>query len=130
MYIPLLKSLPIETPVPVAATRRARDLAAALMLCGGVLNIAQLWLFPLGGTTIVASVFGLMYLLVFLGLAGQSRFTLWLAVLIPGLGVVAGVARYVSPAPAEIALVNVALNLTVIIICAGILIRTRHVQMD
>ena len=116
--------------MPPVATRRARDLAAALMLCGGVLNIAQLWLFPLSGTTIVASVFGLMYLLVFLGLAGQSRFTLWLAVLIPGLGLAAGVARYLSPDPGEITLVNVALNLAVIIICAGILVRTRHAQMD
>jgi hypothetical protein len=116
--------------VPVAATRRARDLAAALMLCGGVLNIAQLWLFPLNGTSIIAAVFGLMYLLIFLGLAGQSRFTLWLAVLIPGLGVAAGVARYLSPEPASIALVNVGLNMTVIIICVTILLRTRHAQMD
>ncbi len=116
--------------MPLAATRRARDLAAALMLGGGVLNIAQLWFFPLAGTTIVAAVFGLMYLLIFLGLAGQSRLTLWLAVIIPGIGVAAGIARYVSPDPAEIALVNVALNLTVIIICATILLRTRHADMD
>lgn len=116
--------------MPLAATRRARDLAAALMLCGGVLNIAQLWLFPLTGTTIIAAVSGLMYLLIFLGLAGQSRFTLWLAVFIPGVGVAAAIARYLSADPANIALVNVGLNLTVIIICVTILLRTRHEQMD
>lgn len=114
----------------VFETRWLRDLAAALMLLSGVTHVAQLWLYALSAASMFAALFGMFYFLIALGLAGKSRFTLWLGVAIPALGVIAGIQRYLSPETVDLGRLNVAINLTVIIICGQVLFRTRHARMD
>ncbi len=114
----------------VFETRKFRDLAAALMLLAGVSHVAQLWLYPLDGTTMIAALFGVFYFLLALGLAGQSRFSLWVGVCIPGIGAAGGIQRYLSPAAVGMTLPNVFINLLVIALCAYILFHTRHSDMD
>jgi len=116
--------------MPVFKTRKLRDLAAALMLLAGITHVGQLWFYSLSGTTIFAALFGMFYFLIALGLAGKSRFSLWVAVMIPALGVVGGTQRYISPSPVELTLLNVAINLLVIFLCLYTLYRTRHSEMD
>lgn len=116
--------------MPVFETRKFRDLAASLMLLAGITHVAQLWFYTLSGTTIFAALFGMFYFLIALGLAGRSRFTLWTGVMIPGLGVAAGIQRYLGPSPVNLTLLNVAINLLVIILCGYTLFRTRHSEMD
>ena len=101
--------------MPVVETRKVRDLAAALMLLAGITHVAQLWIYPLDGATIFAALFGMFYFLIALGLAGRSRFSLWVGVVIPALGISAGIDRYLSPSPVDLSQVNVAINLLVVI---------------
>ena len=74
--------------------------------------------------------FGTIYFLIALGLAGRSRFSLWVGVVIPALGISAGIDRYLSPSPVDLGLVNVAINLLVVILCGYTLFRTRHSDME
>jgi hypothetical protein len=116
--------------MPVFETRKFRDLAAALMLLAGVTHVAQLWLYALSGTTVLAALLGMFYFLIALGLAGRSRFSLWVGVMIPGLGAAAGLQFYLSRPPVELTLLNVCINSLVVILCAYTLFRTRHAEMD
>ena len=111
-------------------SRKLRDLAAGLMVLSGTTHSAQLWLYPLSGTTVMAAVFGLMFFLLSLGLAGQSRFSLWMGVCLPGVGVINGLQRYLSPQAVEMGVFNIAINLMVLILCAQVLHRTRHMDME
>ena len=100
------------------------------MLLAGVLHVAQLWIYQLSADTLIAAVFGMFYFLIALGLAGRSRFTLWIGVVVPAIGTWADIERYLSADPVNLVLVNVAINLMVIVLCGYTLIRTRHSQMD
>jgi hypothetical protein len=116
--------------MPVFETRKLRDLAAALMLLAGITQVAHLWLYTLTGTTIVTAMFGVVYFLIALGLAGKSRFSLWVAVIIPALAVVTGMLRQTWSAPIDLNLLNVSINLLVLFLCGYTLYRTRHSEMD
>jgi hypothetical protein len=115
--------------MPVLETRKLRDLAAALMLLAGITHVAQLWIYTLGGTTIFAAMFGVVYFLIALGLAGNSRFTLWLGVIIPALAVVAGEPHQPSSV-VNLTPLNLGINSVVLFLCGYTLYRTRHSEMD
>ena len=68
-------------------TRFIRNLAAILITVSGVSHIAGLWFLDLGNKTLLSTLFGAVYLYIGLGLFGQSRFTLFLAMVIPAGGV-------------------------------------------
>jgi len=110
----------------VTAARTSRNLAAALILLSGLSHISQLWFSPLGSTALLTALSGVFYLLIGLGLAGQSRFTLWLAIVIPSLGLSAGVLRYQNYEPKLTTLVHVTINLLVVALCAYTLYCSRQ----
>ncbi len=57
-----------------------RRLAALLTCCCGLWLVAGLWLTPLTVSSVMDALYGSAYLLIAIGLAGQSRFVLWLAI--------------------------------------------------
>lgn len=116
--------------MPVHATRKLRNLTAALMGLSGFTHIAQLWLFDLDTASLVGAASGVVYLLIALGLAGHSRFTLWIAVLIPGIGVAAAFMGYFTLSVPPLTLFHITLNGLIILFSLYILFRTRHAQMD
>ena len=116
--------------MPVFETRKLRDLAAALMLLAGITHVAQLWIYALSGSTIFAAMFGMVYFLIALGLAGKSRFSLWTGVIMPALAVLAGEQRHTGPSPVDLSLLNLGINLSVLCLCGYTLYRTRHSDMD
>jgi hypothetical protein len=116
--------------VPVVATRKLRNISALLMLAEGFTHIGQLWLFKLDSTVVYAALFGVVYLLIALGLAGHSRFTLWIGVVVPALGAYGGYLRYNIFEPELLTLVHISASMLVVAICAYILFRTRHASMD
>ena len=102
--------------MPVLETRKLRDLSAALMLLAGITHVAQLWIYTLSGATIFAAMFGMVYFLIALGLAGNSRFTLWTGVIIPALAVVAG-EPHQPPSTLDLAPLNLGINILVLFLC-------------
>ena len=56
--------------MPVFATRKLRNIGAALMLLSGLIHIGSLWFNELNSVTLVVASFGVFYFLIGLGLAG------------------------------------------------------------
>lgn len=60
-----------------------RLLAAALVTCSGVTRIGSLWFRELTEHAVLSLLVGAVYLIIAIGLFGQSRFTLFVAMLVP-----------------------------------------------
>ncbi len=73
--------MPITTK-PSLSAHALRQLTATLMALCGLWQVTGLWLNPLSATSVVEALCGAVYLLVAVGLAGQSRFALWLAIVV------------------------------------------------
>ena len=115
--------------MPVYATRKLRNLAAAAMLVSGVSHVAQLWLQPLSATVVYGAFLGGAYLLTGLGLSGHSRLSLWLAVMLPA-GELASSAVALIDMPAETLVWHGLLAAVVLAASLTILVKTRNVVMD
>lgn len=116
--------------MPVYETRRLRNLAAALMLLSGLTHSAQLWLTELGATAVTSALVGLFYLLVALGLSGQSRFSLWAGLLVPITGSLATAGQWADASSQALPAWHLLVDILVIGLCAYVLFRTRHELMD
>jgi hypothetical protein len=112
------------------AARRLRNLAATLLLLSGCTHIAQLWFVQLDGIALLGALLGVIYLLTSLGLAGRSRFSLWVAAILPLLGAAAGVTVLDKGEPAYLMYWHLAADVTAAVLSGSILVRTRFVEMD
>lgn len=65
------------------STNTIRGLAALLSCFAGLALIAGLWLRDLSGMVVIDAVGGAIYLLLALGLLGNSRFSLFMGIAIP-----------------------------------------------
>lgn len=70
----------MNRPRPASTPRR---LAALLCSLAGVALIAGLWLRDISGLVVIDAVAGAIYLLLALGLLGNSRFSLFMGIAIP-----------------------------------------------
>jgi hypothetical protein len=116
--------------VPVYATRRIRNFAATLMLLSGLSHVGQLWLVKLDSQAMLAALVGMLYLLIGLGLSGQSRFTLWIACALPAAAAAFGLSMLVDNMRQPLLIWHVAADALVATLCMYILFRTRHADMD
>ena len=116
--------------MPVYATRKLRNTAAALMLLSGLTHVGQLWFNVLDGEVIIAALLGMFYLLISLGLSGQSRFSLWIAVLLPATGAFLASPRVLANPQQALLLWHILADLGVVLLCLYILFKTRHAEMD
>ena len=64
-------------------TALLRNLAAILITLSGTGQVAALWLRELNGAAVTDALLGAVYLIIGIGLFGQSRFTLFTAIVIP-----------------------------------------------
>jgi hypothetical protein len=102
-----------------------RNTAAAMMCLSGLVHIGSLWFRDISGTTLIAALFGGAYLLIGIGLYGVSRFTLSLAVLVPGIGTWLAL-RHIAPGNmSSLAIAQILTNIVVIVLCAAVLYRVR-----
>lgn len=62
---------------------RLRNLAALLICLSGVGLVAMLWFRELTETAVIDALIGFSYLVIGIGLLGQSRFTLFVAIAVP-----------------------------------------------
>ncbi|MEM8661834.1 MAG: hypothetical protein AAGF35_13195 [Pseudomonadota bacterium] len=65
---------------------RIRVLTALLILASGGGQVALLWLQDLDPNILIGAFLGVVYIIIGLGLLGQSRFTLFVAVVVPLAG--------------------------------------------
>jgi len=69
--------------MPVLYTTSLRMLIATLMAASGAARIASLWFRDLDERAVAAVLLGAVYLVIAIGLFGQSRFTLFVAIVVP-----------------------------------------------
>ena len=100
---------------------RLRNLAALLVTLSGIGQVAMLWFRPLTGPVIIDAVIGFTYIIIGIGLQGQSRFTLFVAIAVPAT--VAALILNGQPLEtmASLQRTRLALDLAVIL-CAGIVL--------
>jgi len=101
-----------------------RNTAATLMCLSGTLQIAALWLRELNGTALADGLWGTVYLLIGIGLFGQSRFSLFMAMLFPAAAT--GILLYTIPQPDQVYTLRIAVDVVVVLLCAIVLWETRH----
>ena len=110
------------TPAPT----RIRALAATLISASGVAHIAALWFRDLTLEALLAALVGTAYIIIGVGLFGQSRFTLFAAMIIPAAGSALLLQHYDLSQLNEPRLLGLTVNALVIVICAGVLWRVRN----
>ena len=62
---------------------RLRLLAAILITVSGIVQVAMLWFRDLTGAALIDAMTGVVYIIIGIGLQGQSRFTLFVAIAVP-----------------------------------------------
>ena len=101
-----------------------RNTAATLMCLSGILQIAALWLRELTGAALVDGLWGTVYLVIGLGLFGQSRFSVFMAILMPSAAT--GALFYTLGQPQQMYNLRIAVDAIVVLLCAMVLWETRH----
>ena len=101
-----------------------RFTAATLMCLSGLGQIAALWLRELTGTALVDGLLGTVYLVIGIGLFGHSRFSLFMAIVVPVTVTV--LLLYTVPQPAPVYMLRIAVNTAVIMLSAIVLWQVRH----
>lgn len=66
---------------------RTRNTAATLLTLSGLSHIAELWFRDISDSALTGALFGSLCLIIGIGLYGQSRFTLFMAIVVPAVGV-------------------------------------------
>ena len=94
------------------------------MCLSGIGHIAALWLRALTGTALTDGLWGTAYLVTGIGLFGQSRFSLVMAVVIPVAAT--SVLFYTVPRPEAAYTLRMAIDAAVVLLCAIVLWQTRH----
>ena len=105
-----------------------RVLAASVLCLLGTAHIAFLWHRELTTTAILDALLGAIYIIIALGLFGQSRFSLFLAILIPAAA--AAVLYYTLPQPEQAQQMRMGLNLSVAFLSAVVLWNVRNIPSE
>jgi hypothetical protein len=101
-----------------------RAIAASLMCLSGLGQIAALWLRELTGTALADGLLGTVYLVTGIGLFGHSRFSLFMAIVIPAAA--SAVLLYTVPRPEPVYTLRIAVDAAIILLSAMVLWQTRH----
>ena len=104
---------------------RLRVLAAMLIMASGVGQVALLWFRDLTADTLTGAFVGVVYIIIGIGLLGQSRFTLFVAIVIP-LAAAALLLNVVpGGAPGTLQIIRLVVDLIVVICSTLVLANTR-----
>ena len=105
---------------------RTRNVAATLLTLSGISHIANLWFTDIDGTALGGALFGALYIIIGIGLYGQSRFALFLAIVIPAGGAWL-ILTHTPLAPyGALERSQLAVDLIVIVLCTRVLIAVRN----
>ena len=96
------------------------------MTLSGISHIGQLWIDDIQLSVLVSALFGAVYLFIGIGLYGQSRFTLFMAIVIPGIGAVLALTNYELSSFSALGLSQLGVDFIVILLSAIVLFRVRN----
>ncbi|MCB1843627.1 MAG: hypothetical protein KDI09_11740 [Halioglobus sp.] len=105
-------------------THGLRLYAAILTTLSGAAQVATLWLRNLDAAAVLAALLGATYLIIGIGLFGRSRFSLFVAIAVPGTAAAALLHCIGTPAPAN--LLRIAVDGLIVLLSATVLWRVRH----
>jgi hypothetical protein len=98
---------------------RLRNLAALLITLSGTGQVAMLWFRELTGSAVVDAMMGVTYIIIGIGLQGQSRFTLFVAIVVPAIAASFVLNTTPDGALSKLQMVRLAMDAAVIL-CASI----------
>ena len=101
-----------------------RHTAATLMCLSGLGQIAALWLRELTETTLADGLLGTVYVITAIGLFGHSRFSLFVAIVIPATA--SAVLLYTVPQPEDVYMLRSAVDMAIVVLSAIVLWQVRH----
>lgn len=104
---------------------RLRNLAAFLITLSGVGQVAMLWFRELNGDAVVDAVIGFTYIIIGIGLQGQSRFTLFVAIAVPAAAAAYVMENIANNGPGSLQVTRLVLDLLVVICSTVVLANTR-----
>ena len=105
--------------MPTKFVSLLRNGAAILITLSGTGLIAALWLRDLTGAALTDALLGAVYLIIGIGLFGQSRFTLFMAIVVPAIA--AGLLFYAFPDPGQVHTARLAID-AVVVLCSTIVL--------
>ncbi len=105
--------------------RRIHTLAGMLMIISSVTHVLQLKVYPLEHHVIGAAAFGIIYFFIGLFLLRRNRLAFWMGAILPSIGGVLGVYRFLWLHPNPFTIFHVAIDLVVVPICIYNLKRKR-----
>lgn len=97
--------------------QRVRKVCAILMLVSGVTHNVQLLVYGTESVVIVSAIFGASYFLIGLLLLGKTRLALGLGTILPAVGGVLGVYRFVHLQRNPFSVFHVLIDLAVVPCC-------------
>lgn len=101
-----------------------RNTAATLMCLSGIGQISALWLRELTSAALADGLLGSVYLITGIGLFGISRFSLFMAIVIPAAA--SGMLFYTEPQPGQIYDLRIAVDAMIVLLSATTLWQVRH----
>jgi hypothetical protein len=104
---------------------RLRVLAAVLITLSGIGQVALLWFRELTGANLLGAFVGVVYIIIGIGLQGQSRFTLYVAVVVPIAAAVLLLDTSPSAPLDTLRIFRLAMDLLVVLCSALVLTHTR-----
>jgi len=114
-------SLVTRTP-----TSFLRQVAATLMCLSGAGQVAALWFRALDGVAVADALSGCVYLVVGIGLFGQSRLSLFLGIVIAATAI--GLIHHLAPEPVQAYRLRTTIDGFIIVFCAIALWRVRRLD--
>jgi hypothetical protein len=101
-----------------------RATAASLMCLSGLGQIAALWLRELTGSALADGLLGTVYLVTGIGLFGHSRFSLFMAIVIPATA--SAVLLHSAPLTGPVYTLRIAVDVAIVLLSAVVLWQVRH----
>ena len=105
---------------------RLRNIAATLLTLSGISHIALLWIRDIDLPLLVSVSFGAIYLFIGIGLYGQSRFALFTAIIMPGIGAGLALSHFPLSAFSTLGLSQLGVDVIVMLFSAIVLFAVRN----
>lgn len=105
---------------------RLRVLAAVLITLSGIGQVALLWFRDLTGGAVVDALIGVVYIIIGIGLQGQSRFTLFVAIAVPAAAATMVLETTPEGALSSLQIGRLGIDAAVILCSALVLANTRE----
>ncbi|HOJ30099.1 MAG: hypothetical protein GYA16_03590 [Spirochaetes bacterium] len=99
--------------------------AGILLILSGCTHLTQLVVYQHHGHVIAASLFGLAYLVIGILLVIEKQWVLWIATLLPLIGGILGVIRFIYMHTNPFSFFHVLLDMVIVPFCLYVLVRKK-----